>query len=266
MDLVTLNKTVVKVEMKNKPVIAVAMENPKIADYPEEVRNINTLTLLEWLLNVLGVNGEDKTEHHTTLHKLINEAYFRFTYQEIKLAFEYYIQGKYSENGKPMLVTQQLNGVVFGKVMSQYEALKKSNEMDAYRAKLKQQSQSSKEISQQEKDEIVRNGVINCFNDWLKTKKIEPGYLWLYDHLDELGLLSFSPQEKKQRMLDAKDYLQKRSTVEPDKYKRNQIKEALKNIYSEPIVNKAKRLLVGDYFQSILSEFKHIKDFLYKKQ
>lgn len=262
MKLAVINSNVFKVEMKNKPLVAVAMENPKIKDYPEELRNSNTLTLLKWLLNILGVNGEEKIEHHQTLFSLINESYGRFTYQEIKLAFEYYLQGKYSENGKPILVTQQLNGVVFGKVMSHFEKIKKSNEMDAYNQRKKDQLQQNTELSQQEKDEIVKNGVINCYSEWLKTKKIEAGYLWIYDHLDELGLLNFTPHEKWQRVHDAKEYLENKVKGEADKSKRNQIKEALKNIRSKPIENKAKRMLVEDYFQKILSEFKHIKDFL----
>ena len=260
MEIAVINTEVFKVKMDNKPLLAVAMENPKLRDYSIEKRNSNTLILIKWLLNVLGVNGGDKIEHHKVLHQLINEAYLKYSYQEIKLAFEYYLQGKYYENGKSIMITQQLNGVVFSKVMNHFEKLKKSNELDAYRRKLKEQQMEQTELTQEKKDEIVRDGLINCYNTWLKTKKIETGYLWVYDHLDELKLFDFSAKKKKQRMIDARDYLENQAANELDKSKRYDIKRAVKNIYSKPVINKAKRLLVGDYFQILLSDFGHIKD------
>lgn len=260
MELAVINTEVFIVKMENKPLLAVAMEKPKLRDYPLEIRNQNTLILIKRLLNVLGVNGSDKIEHHTALHELINDAYLNYTYEEIKLAFEYYLKGKYFESGKPIMITQQLNGVVFSKVMNHFGRLKKSNEMDAYRRKLKDQQMKETELTQEKKDEIVRDGLINCYNKWLKTKKIEAGYLWVYDHLDELKLLNFTAKQKKQRMVDAREYLENQAANELDKSKRNDIKRAVENIYSKPIINKAKRLIVGDYFQSLLSDFGHIKD------
>ena len=43
-------------------------------------------------------------------------------------------------------------------------------------------------------------GLVNCFDSYLQDKKVIAGYTWVYDHIDELDLISFSNEEKLSKM------------------------------------------------------------------
>lgn len=264
-ELAKTNHNVLVVEMKNKPKMAIAWENPKLRDYPEEKKNENTVKLFYWLLNLLGVKGDDTTDsHHDVAIKFINESLLNYTYQEIKLAFEKYVSGEYYDsNGKPMLVTQQLNSVVLGRVMREYEIIKK-RDLDTYRRKKAEQMQSKTEISEEEKENIIIHGLITCFDAFAQTKKFDQDQIvtHYHDYLMEKDLLQFTDEEKKYMWVEAKHKAFARLKAMEDlsdyKNKRKEIEKG-KGTWRE-IEYKVLRL--EKYFLDVLRQFKHIKDFI----
>lgn len=245
------------VEMKNKPSLAVALENTKIRDYPEEIRNANTMNLVDWLLNLLGVNAKnDNVKHHAAAFEFVNKTLLNYTYQEIKLAFEKYVAGEYYEaENKPMMVTQQLNAVVIGKVMKNYEALKKS-ELDAYRREREKQNRKDKELTKEEKDEIVLVGILNCFEIFKETGEIQDGYTYLYQHFYELGKFPKHTNEFRENARSrAIESLEQSIKKQREEFKR------VSYDYSEAnITRKCKQIILGDWFKSLIEKGIEIKD------
>ena len=254
------------VGMDSKPPMAKALENLKLRDYPEEARNGNTVILTSWLLNLLGVKGNPDTDkQHLVATKFINDTLLNYTYQEIKLAFEMYVSGKfYENNGKPMLVTQQFNSVVIGRVMREYQALK-DRELDEYR-RLRTIQLNKKyempELTKEEKELLVYEGVLNCFENYKQTREVINGYVWVYDHLDELNIINFSPKEKKAKMLIAQERLKAEAVCYTNAIKRKRLLETIQNLSSSPVVTEAKRLLLQDFFANVTVKKKHIREYL----
>ncbi|TSE03346.1 hypothetical protein [Aquimarina algiphila] len=264
------------VEMQNKPQMAVAWENPKLRDYPEEIRNANTFDLFAWLLDLLGVKGDESTDkHHDVAITFINSSLQNYTYQEIILAFEKYVSGEFLEsNGKQMLVTQQLNAVVIGRVMREYELLKK-RELDAYRKK--KADQMSKEDKPTEEQILVTMfiNMIGYWDQYNEFKIIGNGGETVFERLVEKGIIG-SPEDQKykayysKKMKAAKDYLEmeyssKKSMIKETRDKYKKILKELKTGLTPRIESKAKCIVVEEYFQNLINKKIDFKDVLREK-
>lgn len=252
-------KGITIVEMENKSDLAIALENTKLRDYPNEIRSKNTLNIVLWLLDLLGVKGDEATErHHIVSANFINDTLKNYTYQEIKLAFQKYVAGEYYDsNGNPMLVTQQLNAVVIGRVMREYENLKK-RDLDAYRRKRTEDMNKEVQLSQEEKDLIVYVGVIDCFKHFEQHKSIESGKGWVYDFFYEKGRLPKHTKEFREE-IKAKAIIEVENDIKSGGVT-SQVKEALKNIHQSTIAVKCKEIILREYFKRLIKEKIDIKE------
>jgi len=245
----------VVIEMANKPLMALALEKPKIRDYDEVSQRTNTSAIIDWLLNLLGVNDNNKEEHHIETFKFINQSMNHFTYEEIQLAFRNYVSGECYINDKPMLVTQQLNAVVFGNVMKAYSVQKKSSVMNAYRREQKALAEPTTDISQADKDLLVMTGVLNCFDTYETLKEIPNGYGWVYDFFFERGCFPAHTTEFRNEI-----ELRTKAKAESD-FKRDQIKGDVFTSLKKFVANLekgatmkilCKKLILSDLFDSII--------------
>lgn len=261
------------VNMANKPQMAVAWENPKLKDYPEEIRNANTFMIFSWLLDLLGVKGDDSTDkHHDAAINFINSSLKNYTYQEIKLAFEKYVSGEYLDSkGTPMLVTQQLNAVVIGRVLREYEFLKK-RELDAYR---KKKADQMSENTEPNKEDVLVTMFINMLNYWdqyQQFKHVSDGAETVFERLVDKSIIA-KPDDPKykayyaKKMIKAKEELELEYKNKPTLYKekKDQYKSILKDIktgLSPRIETKAKCLVLEDYFKNLVNKNIDFKDVL----
>ena len=88
-----------------------------------------------------------------------------------------------------------------------------------------------------------------------------PGYLWVYDHLLDLGLIAPSDEDKKAAYKTAQRDLAKQ-TKGMDFMQAKQLVEAIRQPKSQKVIIAAKNLLVVRYFKSLKDQGKHIKDVL----
>jgi hypothetical protein len=103
----------------SKPELVLISEKMKLRDYSPEQRLTQTANLVYKLLNLLGVN-EGKTDHHIELARHVSDFYGHFTFEQIEKAFGLFIVGKFKT--RPY---QQLNAVVFGQVMNEFDEYQK---------------------------------------------------------------------------------------------------------------------------------------------
>lgn len=232
--------------MANKPREAIALENPKIRNYPEQLRNGNTATIVDWLLNLLGVNDSGKEAHHVECFRFINERLTSYTYQEIKEAFLMFVN---HELDASVMVTQQLNAVVIGKVMKMYDDHRKQKLSEYYRLR-NAAAAVQPEISEEEKQRLIENGIRECYLNFKQTRTISVGRVWIYDWLIENKKINPTPEEKKRLYKEAK-----LKVVEESKLKGIQsYKDAVRSISakSSPLaISKVKSMFVIRYFTRV---------------
>lgn len=267
--LQALNTSVSKIEMPDKPIMAIALENHKLRDFPEEILNANTMGLVKWLLDLLGVSMKgDNVNHHLACVEFVNKSLGNFTYQEIKLAFEMYVSGKFYEpNGKPMLVTQQLNAVVIGRVMREYD-LRKKNELDSYRRK--KELMSRQEVTQEEKDLMYLIPLIARFDLYKQNKADLSEVNHIYDDFIQKKIIkpytAFKNYYNK-KYSEARDILINYHTKYvpkdlEDKRVNDGVLIKLKSNTSPLINKKVKDIVVTAYFQSIIDKKTDLREVL----
>lgn len=254
---------IVEVKMKHKPTLAVAYENPRISQYPVEVRNTTTLNFVVWCLDMLGVNGKDGGEgHHTAVYDFVNSALTMYTYQELREAVLMYVKGDFPN----LPVMQQFNAVVLGKIMNAF-AEHRDIALNSYlKLKKEQQLAAEEEANKLTSEEIMNltlEGVTNCINQYNSKKYIINGYTWVYDYFEKIGLLTPTKEEKGKAWAKAKsDLIENAKNTEKTKELYN---KAVREIESKgsglPIV-KAKALLLQTYFAEQISK----KGFLKAKE
>jgi hypothetical protein len=237
------------VEMKNKPAMAAAMESVKIKEYPEELRNQNTAMLVDWLLNLIGVNSkEGGIEQHAVAFKHINETLGVYTYEEIKLAFEKYVNEELTgSDGKVLQAYSELNARVIGRVMSAYTELKR-NDMNAYYAKKRQQEiDNPPKPPLEERLIIAINSMQYLWEGFLETGKIPIGYLHHYETLYKMGSLPKHTVEFRSEVMSRA----KQSLVEATKTQPNRttgVEKAIKNLENQKdTLAECKKVILCDF-------------------
>ncbi len=258
MELIIKNHTQVQVvNVPNKNKYAVALENNKLRDFPQELKNTNTLSLIDWLLNLLGVNEkEGSIDHHAVAFNFVNENLNNYTYQEIKLAFNMFVSGQLTdEQGKPLLIAQQLNAVVIGKVMKAYQDLKVQNLDSYYRAKKKLLSPPPTEPTPEERKEIRRQFLKNVFDDIKNTGYYD--YAWLiYDDLSAQNKILVGDSRKKE--MYAQQLEKYTQELKSGGFKRGVLRKIEKIKSSDRntiIVNRCKNILVAEYLEEFEGDF-----------
>ncbi len=160
------------------PKLALLEQKKKLRDYVIEERNTETTKLVVRLLSLLGVSP-GKEVQWASLYKFINDVYLLSTYEEIDEAFDMYISNKFTL--KPY---QQLNAVVFGQVMREFEFYKKER-LKEYRRKRKPQL---KPLTPDEQKQLIRDAIKDEFENYKFSGELNANRNYLYDELINLGL------------------------------------------------------------------------------
>ena len=253
-----IKQGVMVVPMKNKPILALAMENPRISQYPEPARNSTTLSFVAWALNMLGVNHkEGGTGHHTAVFEFINTSLQGYTYEELKQAILMYVRGDF--NGKNILVAQQLNALVLGKIMYAFDERKKEmlNRYLRLRSEERRKEESEKnKLTPIEKINIMLPGVSRCFNSYLDKNKIIDGHVWIYELLSDQEIITPKADEKRAVYEKAKEiHKNKPITARQSISDYKKVLLEIERNSSQAVVIESKEILLKQYFDKLVVRY-----------
>lgn len=114
------------------------------------------------------------------------------------------------------------------------------------------------ELTQEEKDNIVYIGVLDCFSCYKQHKSIEAGKGYVYDYFFERKRLPKHTPEFKAEKLD-----QAQKEIEAEIKSQGitlQVKESLKSIQPETVAVKCKEIILREYFDRVVKEKIDIKN------
>ena len=227
-----------------KPQLIILEEQPKLRTIPMESRLAVAKKLVVNLLSDLGVGKNADTDHHIRTIKFISESMINYSEGEISKAFQMFIASEFRE--KPF---QQLNSVIVGKVMNEYENYKREK-LRVYRQKTS--INKNKPPTEAEQERIMLNAVDRVKKEIKETKNIQGHAHHIYDFLVKSGRVEFSDAEKKASYNIAKRQLiseaKNKAIVDYDLHKiiDKTISEINKNGNSS-VVAVAKKILLIDY-------------------
>lgn len=168
-----------EIQIIEKPKLIILEEKTKLRDYKPEVLNTLTFELVKKLLDLVGSN-DGKSDHHISLINFIKDCYGHYTFEEIKHAFDLFVSGEFEH--KPY---QQLNAVVFGRTMREYE-IHKRNKLESYRRKKRLMADKP---TKEQQEQTMNDAVNRLHLEFKNTGKISGTISHVYDFLDSQGKL-----------------------------------------------------------------------------
>lgn len=219
-----------------------------------ELNRIIIVELSVWLSDLISLTDEVSLKRLEASLPAIKTHCWGWGFPEIKKMFEMYADNQLSI--KP--IPNYFDRILFGKIVESYKLQKPIKKP------------RMKELTQKEKDDInasnelfIYSGVINCFEAYKQSSDILNGYIWVYDHLDELKIINYSKSIKIKQMPMAKRSLMLKSK---ERDTRSEYKSLISGIANgnkkKAIVNEAKNMLLCQFFRKLIEDGKHIKDFI----
>lgn len=243
-----------------KPELVVLSESPKLRELSIEEKNTKSFEVVKYLLNLLGV-ADGKTEHHKALIMHISQNYTDNTFEEIYKAFNLFAMGELQE--KPL---QQLNAVVFGKVMAEYSKLKR-NQVKTYQLRLQEFKREAQPMSQDDIDEFMDEIISEAVEKFKKTGVIEMAAN-KYDWLDSKGRIQGERTKetwykyKRTKYISCKASLKvelknQKPVNKQEKINLTNTLKELEEAKSGKVVLRCKTEILEDYFKQLINNLKN---------
>lgn len=226
-------------------------KNLPLRGYPKESTEVDdTLKTVfkYWLANLLSIKADNEKKLDSAL-PAIKKHFWSLGFTEIKKAFEMYADGELKTKPIPNYFDRILVGQIFNEYRQQKPVIKKTLPMP--------------EPTQKEKDDLIYHGLITCFDEFIQKGNIINGYTWVYDHLNELGIVKYSDDEKRSQMPIAESRLR----AEAKEMKSlNDYKTFIRDLEAkrlkQSIINKAKNMLLERFFGGLNAKGKHLKELI----
>lgn len=241
--------------------VAVLDKTIPLRNIPEDSLNkIIAVDLARWLCSLLSLTDENSANKLEAALPAIKDHCWSMGFAEIKKMFEMYADSKLSV--KP--ISNHLDRVLVGQIHEAYKSQKK----------IVKQPEKPLELSSQD---IEINQILNifyCYDEWKETKTISLSYSGVFDRFIEKGIIKDPKAPKYQKYLakkmqGAKEMLIKGYEVQEQREyaSKNAIREIIKEVksgLSPKIEEKAKCLVLEDYFSKIEKEGLDFKEILSK--
>lgn len=162
-----------KLQIYKKPELAILSDERKLRSYNDVERLTIAKGIVENLLNSLGVSNKSNEEHHIEAIRYI-ASNKEFSPGEFKKAFELVMTGVLK-----IELYQQVNCLIIGKVMNLYKNHKIEN-LKLYKQKMQLEENKQKELSSEEKKELLLSGIKSTFEEFKSNGSIPVSRLYLY--------------------------------------------------------------------------------------
>jgi len=272
--------------IQHKPyLVKIIDKESKIKDLDIVEQETGNETLITYLLSLLGIStveGDGKELHYLAVDQYITENLGKYTYGEIREAFNMLLRGefKHLKEMEGFKLFNKLDCILLSKVIECYDIQKKII-LRIYDSQLKRNilllESRDNELSQEEKDEIVYNGVIDCFRHYKETGEFEFGKRYVYEVLEEKRLLNRDWDYRTSIMKKVRKRLET-PIEEVKKVKGKGVKKAIevlrkldsneelnkskKPVTEEEVIKESKMLVLAEYFDTLIKEDKSIEDVL----
>lgn len=206
---------------------------------PEEKLNeIILMHFTPWLAGLLSLTGETSVERLKIALPAVKEHCYSFGFDEITKMFEMYVDNKLGIQPIP----NYFDRILFGKIAKAYKEQRP----------MKKKQVELPEISEAKKILLTNKGVLRTYDDYKNSGDVGAGVVWVYDHLDEIGAINFSKEDKWQAMKTGRR-LEKAELDDKKAGYKNTLSD-LEEKTSPRVVNRAKRIMLNDYFKTISKE------------
>ena len=217
--------------------LAIIKSTIPIKAIPESDLNKSIIMYSVFVADLLSLTDEVSAKRLEIALPALKNHCWSMGFAEITKMFEMYVDNKLSL--KP--IPNYFDRILLGKIVTAYRDQKPR----------KKETIKPIEMTDDAKQKLIIEGVTRCFEQYKQTGEIIAGYLWVYNHFFELGVLpDHTPEFKKEIGKRALAALKREHSQ--DKNKSNSMKAFLNNIErGGKLANMAKKLILGGYFEEL---------------
>lgn len=228
--------------------LTIQHNNLPLRAYPPEKLETEMEKFSKWISDVLGLTGIDAAKRLLIALPAVEKHFWSLGFNEIEKAFTMYVDGQLKTQPLPNYFTR----ILVGQIFKEYKQQKPINKQQLPMA----------QATQEEKDDLIYHGLICCFDEYIQTGTIINGRIWVHDHLDELGHIKLTDDEKKVLWVKALENCVELADGYDSPVKRKSELLLLNTKTSISRINEYKRLRLGKLFDVLHAKGKHIKDIL----
>lgn len=203
--------------------------------------------------NLTGLKDPISDINKADIVEMILTRYKSLSLEEIDYAFKI---DRYS--GDPVAHFQLFNAEYVGKVLTRYREWLRETRVSMNLPMKKEEVKP--EMSEAEKQLIVVNGVIDCFDSYLSSGEISPGKSYVYDFLYERNLLPIHTpafREKIKRKAIKIIMMRERTDNDPRQFRR-QLRDI--QLGKDPLKVECKKLVLQEFFSRLKAQGKHLSE------
>jgi len=249
------------IEVYKKPELILLEENVKLRDYDVEQRKVQATKLVINLLSDLGVGKNADTNHHKRAIKFIEESCKNYTAEEVEKAFQLAIEGVLNVD-----LLQQINPLVIGRVMREYQSYKNRKTAEYRRKLVEANFDSITVVSDEQKLEWNKYSVRKSLSFYIEKGYVDTERIYVYDILFKLDFLPKDAEYKNKIYTDAIYIVEQELRSEKTKTRGRiaEIKLALANLNKpkqSTVILKSKELVLMEFFRKLLKDKKRLTEF-----
>ena len=205
---------------------------------PQDELNKMILTeFMPWVSRLLGLMDEKAADRLEIALPAIKEHCWSMGFEQIQKMFTLYADGKLSLQPK----TNYFDRILLGQIVQSYKASLPTPKNVRIEAP---------QISQDEKNKLLENGVLECYQHFLEYGNIKEGKAWVYGYLVEQGKINDTPEFKRECMVKAKANLINDSKDIKKLDDRKSFVAKLEGKKNGQVITEAKRISLIQHFQN----------------
>lgn len=244
-------------------VIAIAIQGAMVCKLQKEEIQNSLLKIIENTYLTIGwtYDGKNGAIQAIKCSEDLKKHFGSLTMEEVSIAFERGVRKEYGE-------FVGLSAATYYVWLKEYFTSSVRMETKKKQAQYIMDQTKEKELSQEEKDEILKQGVFDAFQIFKKNGQYDDIGNPVYNYLDRLKRIPFTHDEKQAFMEQAKERikqdLENRKTASSDIYQRRSlvIQIGMVGTYQDQIISEAKKIALLEYFRDLIVNEFDIKNIL----
>jgi len=248
-----------------KPQLAVLNEDyPKIKSIQTVSEVDNMMNFMISILNIKVSNEEEQSELENQMIMvldLIRTKFGNLTIPEVREAFKMYVAREFE-----IKVFRLLDCVSVGEILTEYTNFRNES-LRVYTDKKIKAQHKLPEITDSEKEEILKKGVNRVFKEYLETCETQDNTEYIFDYLIETGFIKNNNNPKvveyyQSKLAEARESVKnelQNLMISDDEIVRKKAKSEFEEFKKDDVpktIIRAKKIVLIDFFEKQKSESK----------
>lgn len=214
----------------------------------EELDQILKTRFRYWLANLLSLS-EDKEENVLNAIEGIKYHGIGFTLNDIVKVFKMYANGELEVQP----ISNHIDYILVGKIFNEYKKLRTKPQAKVL--------PPERVYTEEEKENLIYSGVLNCFESYVQYQRIDDGYFWVGKYLGKKGLIKFTAEEREILMQKA-EYNVRNKAKDDGYFAYKKVISQLERKENTKVEVEFIYLGLAKYFDKLIAQNKHIKDLI----